>query len=235
MRGRLAGAIEPASTGVALIAITALFAELFTASGSSVLKQVVATALVNLVLVVALYIFSGNSGIFSFGHLAFAAVGAYTVGILTIPPKSVGDVTGKDVLLPALPKAFLHAHAGPTEATLAAGGVAMVVAAVIALPLMRLSGIAASLATFAVLIIEYVVANNWHTITNGTSGYAGVPITTTVSRGLVWAAAAIVVASSSRRAGARGCARRARTRSPPVRSGSASSTSGGSRSCSAPA
>ena len=69
----------------------------------SVVKAVLTTALINLVLVVALYIFAGNSGIFSFGHLAFAAIGAYTGGILTIPPKSAGDVTGKDVLLPNLP------------------------------------------------------------------------------------------------------------------------------------
>ena len=41
-------------------------------------------ALVNLVIVVALYMFIGTSGVLSFGHVAFVALGAWTVGLLTI-------------------------------------------------------------------------------------------------------------------------------------------------------
>ena len=36
--------------------------------------------LVNVVLVVGLYMFVGNSGVFSFGHMGFMAIGAYTDG-----------------------------------------------------------------------------------------------------------------------------------------------------------
>lgn len=43
-------------------------------------------ALVNLVIVVALYMFIGSSGVLSFGHVAFVALGAWTVGLLTIEP-----------------------------------------------------------------------------------------------------------------------------------------------------
>jgi branched-chain amino acid transport system permease protein len=59
---------------------------------------------------------------------------------------------------------------------------------------MRLSGIAASLATFALLIIEFVVASNWRSITNATAGVAGVPTTTTTRTALVWAAFVILIA-----------------------------------------
>ena len=41
---------------------------------------------VALVLVLSIQSFSGNSGIVSFGHVAFMGVGAYTAALLTIPP-----------------------------------------------------------------------------------------------------------------------------------------------------
>lgn len=37
-------------------------------------------------LVVAIQAYVGNSGLLSFGHVAFFAVGAYTAGLVTIPP-----------------------------------------------------------------------------------------------------------------------------------------------------
>ena len=60
------------------------------------------------------------------------------------------------------------------------------------IPLMRLSGLAASLATFALLIIVHVVGQNLDQVTNGQSGMAGVPITTTPTRVLVWCLIAMV-------------------------------------------
>ena len=41
-------------------------------------------ALVSTAIVVALYVFIGNSGVISFGHMSFVAVGAFLSGILTI-------------------------------------------------------------------------------------------------------------------------------------------------------
>ena len=41
-------------------------------------------ALVNVAIVVALYVFVGNSGVVSFGHISFVAVGAWTAGVLSI-------------------------------------------------------------------------------------------------------------------------------------------------------
>ena len=40
----------------------------------------------NLMVVLALQIFSGNSGVLSFGHATFVAMGAYFSALLTIPP-----------------------------------------------------------------------------------------------------------------------------------------------------
>ena len=35
--------------------------------------------------VIALYIFVGNSGVLSFGHISFVAVGAWAAGVLSVP------------------------------------------------------------------------------------------------------------------------------------------------------
>ena len=42
-------------------------------------------ALVSVAIVVALYVFVGNSGVISFGHVSFVAVGAFTAGVMTVP------------------------------------------------------------------------------------------------------------------------------------------------------
>ena len=42
-------------------------------------------ALVNVAIVVALYLFIGNSGVLSFGHISFVALGAWTAGVLSVP------------------------------------------------------------------------------------------------------------------------------------------------------
>ena len=148
----------------------------------------VVVALINLTLVVGLYVFAGLSGVFTFGSIGFTAIGAYTAALLVIPPDQ------KLVLQPLLPKFIAHAHFGAVLATLIGGVVAALVAAVVSIPLMRLNGIAAGLATFALLVIIYTVANSWEQVTNGAAGISGVPqkVAPSLNVGLSWAAVAIV-------------------------------------------
>ena len=47
--------------------------------------QVLQNFLVSLVAVVGFGIYSGNSGIITFGHVTFMGIGAYASGILTMP------------------------------------------------------------------------------------------------------------------------------------------------------
>ncbi|HJS70253.1 MAG TPA: hypothetical protein VJ744_05550, partial [Gaiellaceae bacterium] len=42
-------------------------------------------ALVMAAIVIALYVFVGNSGVVSFGHVSFVAVGAFAAGLTTVP------------------------------------------------------------------------------------------------------------------------------------------------------
>ena len=71
-------------TPVALTAVVALLA-LVVGGLTPTLKDATIIGLINLTLVISLYVFVGNSGIFSFGHSAFMLVGAYVTGILIIP------------------------------------------------------------------------------------------------------------------------------------------------------
>lgn len=156
--------------------------------GAESTDRVVVSMLINIILVVGLFVFMGLSGVFSFGHAAFMAVGAYTTALLTIP------VDLKPLLLPELPGFLARVETPTTLAVLAGALVAGVMAALLALPLMRLTGLMAGLATFAVLIIVNVVAKNWREVTNGTTGMTAVPTTATATSVLVWSFAVIAAA-----------------------------------------
>jgi branched-chain amino acid transport system permease protein len=148
----------------------------------------VITALINLIVVVGLYVFVGNSGVLSFGHISFMAIGAYTTALLTI------SEVGKGILLPHLPGFLAKAEMGLLPAVLIGGAVAGVVAFVVAVPLMRLNGIAASIATLSVLAILQVVIQRWENVTGGQGTLTGVPVDTTLGTALLWACIACVVA-----------------------------------------
>ncbi|MCW3002447.1 MAG: inner-rane translocator [Conexibacter sp.] len=173
---------------MASLCLLAVAAAIIAPIGGESIDRVVVNGLVNLVFVIGLYAFVGTSGLFSFGHMSFAAVGAYTASLVTIPEGT------KEVLFSSPPTGLLlHAHLGAVAATGLAGLVAAAVALVLAVPLMRLSGFASTLATFSLLIIVNVVASNWQTVTNGASGLYAVPTTTTWVSALAWVIVAIVL------------------------------------------
>lgn len=163
--------------------------------GPESVERTVVTMLINVILVVGLFSFIGNSGVFSFGHMAFMAIGAYTAAILMVP------VDRKDVLFPDMFEPLRNAEASPLVATLAGGIVAAIAAAIVAVPLMRLSGLTASLASFSLLIMVNVVATNWKQVTNATSGISGLPSSIDVSSTLVWALGAVLVVALYQRTG----------------------------------
>jgi branched-chain amino acid transport system permease protein len=159
---------------------------LLVAQGDAYLHSILILGLINLLFVVGLYSFAGTSGVFSFGHIGFAAIGAYSAGIFAIP------VDTKRELFGSMPPGLLHLHQGAIVSTIIGGCVAAAAGAITSIPLMRLAGLAASLATFALLIIVHVVGQNLNQVTNGQSGMAGVPVTTTAVTVLVWCVIAMV-------------------------------------------
>jgi branched-chain amino acid transport system permease protein len=115
-------------------------------------------ALVMVAIVVALYVFVGNSGVISFGHVSFVAVGAYLAGILTVDPQT------KHFTMPALFHVLGHSHISTVPSLALAAAAGGVYALLVGLPLMRLSGLPAGIATFAVLGITYNVLYYWQKV-----------------------------------------------------------------------
>lgn len=153
------------------------------------MQRTVTEALVKLTVVIGLYIFVGNSGVFSFGHIAFMAIGGYISAILTILPAK------KHVAL-KLPLLLEAAQLPGVLALLIAVAAAGLIAFLIALPFMRLKGIALPMATFALLVIVYVVSLNWTAVTGGRQALVGLPRYTNIWVGVAAAAVALLVVAA---------------------------------------
>ncbi len=161
---------------------------LVTSFAPPVLQRRATQGLINLVAVVGLYVFVGNSGLLSFGNVAFMAVGAYVSALLTM------KASAKSVFLPDLPAVIAGAEWPTVAGALAGGAVASLVALIVGWPLMRLSGVAASIATFAVLVVANVVFGNWTAVTGGHNSLMGLPAYVGLWTALAWALAAVAIA-----------------------------------------
>ncbi len=158
------------------------------ATGTRSLEGTVTLMLCNLIVVLGLQVFVGNSGVYSFGQLGFATAGAYVAALFTLPAAFAQLQT------PGLPDFIADAHLDPFLATLIAATVAGLLAVVVGLPLMRTSTLAIPISTFAFLVVAYNVVANWDRVTGGSSGLVSIPTTTGVESAGLWAAAAAVLA-----------------------------------------
>ncbi|HET7484611.1 MAG TPA: branched-chain amino acid ABC transporter ATP-binding protein/permease [Solirubrobacterales bacterium] len=178
------------SLGVSLLVPLALIALTMAvgANGTPSLRDTVTLILCNLIIVLGLQVFIGNSGVYSFGQLGFASAGAYTAALLTLPAAFAALQT------PALPHPIASAQLDPLLAILAAAAACGLLAAVVGLPLMRTSTLAIPISTFAFLIVFYNVISNWDRMTGGSGGLVSIPRTTSIESAGLWAAAAVVTA-----------------------------------------
>jgi branched-chain amino acid transport system permease protein len=178
------------SLGVSLLAPLVLVALIVVvgANGTPSLRATVTMILCNLIIVLGLQVFIGNSGVYSFGQLGFASAGAYAAALLTLPAAFAALQT------PALPHLVASAQLSPLLSTLIAATSCGLLAAVVGLPLMRTSTLAIPISTFAFLIVSYNVISNWDRMTGGSGGLVSIPRTTSVGLAGLWAAAAVVVA-----------------------------------------
>jgi branched-chain amino acid transport system permease protein len=141
-------------------------------------------SLVKVAIVVALYVFIGNSGVLSFGHVSFVALGAWVAGVLSVP---VGE---KPAIMPNLAHFLRSTTVGNLPSLVLAAVAGGVFALVVGLALMRLSGLAAGIATFGVLEITHNVLRYYEKIGPGLKTFSSVPETT----GLLQASAGALIA-----------------------------------------
>jgi branched-chain amino acid transport system permease protein len=150
-------------------------------------------ALVKVSIVVALYVFIGNSGVLSFGHVSFVAAGAWLTGVLTVP------VAEKPAIMPNLAGFLRDRTVGNVPSLMVAALVGGVFALVVGLALMRLSGLAAGIATFAVLEITHNVLRYYEKIGPGLNTFSSVPETTGLWQAAVGALLVVGVAYAYQR------------------------------------
>jgi len=150
-------------------------------------------ALVKVTIVVALYVFIGNSGVLSFGHISFVALGAWLAGVLAVP------VAEKPAIMPNLAGFLRDRTVGNVPSLLLAACVGGVFALVVGLALMRLSGLAAGIATFAVLEITHNMLRYYEKIGPGLNTFSSVPETTGLWQATIGALLAIGVAFAYQR------------------------------------
>jgi len=147
-----------------------------------------------LILVLSLNLSNGFTGVFSLGHIGFMALGAYASAILTLPLRE------KEEYLPNLPGWLAGVHfdfrlgsfpLGFLFATVIAACLVSLVALLVGLVLMRLSGHFVAVATLGFLVIVRVILFNADNFTRGSRTFSNV--TPYTNLWWVWAWALLVI------------------------------------------
>ncbi len=167
------------------LVIAALVAKgLFPGAG----ERLVTLFLINVVAVIGIGVYSGNSGIISFGNVGFMALGAYASGLLTINP------IVQKTALPHLPDWLMGWGMPFLPALLVALVVVALVALVIGVPVARLGGSSASICTLGFLVIVHVVLVASSDFTRGSQTFFGIPRAVNVWVALPFAILAVAIA-----------------------------------------
>jgi branched-chain amino acid transport system permease protein len=165
-----------------VFALTAFFA------GSKPFNQTMIDIFLKVIFVVGLWVFIGNSGVISFGHIAFACLGGYMAAWTTIKPMMKG------MSMPGLPGWLMQTEIPYWAGAAVGAGWAALWALIFGAVLMRLSGIAASIATFAMLAMINSIYSNWSSVTAATSSVVGIPIVRSIWPYVIAAVLSVFVA-----------------------------------------
>ena len=94
--GGLLGIGRSAVASAALLAVVAAIATAYTSGGGASRNSLIAEMLSNFILVLGMQVFIGNTGVLSFGHMAFAQIASYATAVVGIPlavkTKSLPDI-----------------------------------------------------------------------------------------------------------------------------------------------
>ena len=181
-----------------LAAVTILIAVLaaLQASGLAFWQGLLVNLGIFVILVVSLNLANGFTGVFSLGHVGFMALGAYGSAILTLPLRE------KQSYLPNLPAWLAGVHLdmvvggfplGFLLATLIAAGLVALLALLVGLVLMRLSGHFVAVATLGFLVIVRVILFNADAFTRGSRTFSNVTPYTNLWWVWAWAIATLYV------------------------------------------
>ena len=152
----------------ALIAIVAALATAYTRTGGASRQSLIAEMLSNFILVLGMQVFIGNTGVLSFGHMAFAHIAAYATAVVGIP------LVAKAKALPDIPFGLADVKYGPLGVTVFAVVITMIVGAIFGIAVCRASGLAPTMITLAALFVVEQLVKNWKELTRGAGGLSGI-------------------------------------------------------------
>jgi branched-chain amino acid transport system permease protein len=133
------------------------------------LVRIAFAAYVNLLIVLGLQIFMGNSMVANLGQGAFVGIGAYAVAILATP------IAMKKMSIPNAPFGLSHVALDPLVAAGAGLGIAGILALLTGIVVARVSGEAATILTFSLLMIVHSVFIHWTDLFKGAQAFFGIP------------------------------------------------------------
>jgi branched-chain amino acid transport system permease protein len=125
------------------------------------IEDIFTSGTITLIMVLGFQLFMGNSGILNWSYVGYVGIGAFTSAIFSMAPAV------KALQIPTMYPFLINLHLPFPLALIAGALVAMIVAAIVAWPLMRLSDSAGAITQFALLIVISVLLSQWSQITNG--------------------------------------------------------------------
>ncbi|MCP1848138.1 MULTISPECIES: branched-chain amino acid ABC transporter ATP-binding protein/permease [unclassified Bradyrhizobium] len=178
---------QKAVLSAALLALPLLVLAVIAGGAAPAPKLVYMNFCFYLIAVLGLNAYSGNTGILSFGHVGFIALGAQISATLTMPP------IVKASSLPLLPDFLQGAQLGLFAASSITLVCVALIAAVVAIPICRLSGASATIATLGFLIVVNSVIIGAQGVTRGSQAMFGIPPLVTVPIATGFAVLALIL------------------------------------------
>jgi len=156
--------------GAAILCVLLIIIGLITSYfGSRYQLRLVYSAYVNLLVVLGLQVFMGNARITNLSHSAFMGIGAYAAAIC-VTPQNI-----KALSLPSAPWGLNAFSIDPISSALIAIAITGVVAFLVGLFIVRLSGIGATIVSLAFLVIIHSLFLYRTDIFKGNQAFFGIP------------------------------------------------------------
>lgn len=151
------------------------------------IEDIFTAGTITLIMVLGFQLFMGNSGILNWSYVGYVGIGAFASAIFSMAPAA------KAMHIPTMYPFLINLHLPFFLALLAGALVAMMVAAIIAWPLMRLSDAVGAITQFALLIVINVLLAQWSQVTNGPRTFTLAGSERMVTLWLVVGVAALVI------------------------------------------
>lgn len=181
MKRGLLGAVLLSAVLIAIAVAASYF-------GSRYQLRLVYSAYVNLLVVIGLQVFMGNARVTNLSHSAFMGIGAYAAAICVTPENIKG------ISLPDAPWGLNAFALDPVTSAVIAIVITGLFALVVGLFIVRMTGIGATIASLAVLVIVHSLFLYRTDIFKGNQAFFGIPQVFTLTSVVIVAVAVVFVA-----------------------------------------